>query len=177
MNRWIGVVALGLLATACGGDEAQSPSTTAVTFATVPSTTTTTTEVVATEPPSVSCDAPAYLPTVLPDRAVPERPDPAEVPIDRFTAIPETGTAIWLDGAGAPVVVVVRGALPPADWAGETEVIEILGDIPAQLGPLEGGHWGVAWAFQRDDQCSWYSLIVYPPTDIDEVRALAAGLG
>jgi len=80
------------------------------------------------------------------------------------------------DENGNPVMVLIRGALPPVQFSADIEPITILDGVPAALGPLEDGFWGVAWALSPDDRCDLYSLILYPPTSADQARGVALSL-
>jgi hypothetical protein len=123
----------------------------------------------------VSCPALEFSPTLLPDRVADEAPPSDRVAIDRFTAIPGTSLGMWVDATGSPVVVLVRGALPPESWQAEPELLEVRG-YDAALGRLAGDVVAVAWFEDPVDDCELYSLYLYPPTSEDEVRRVAASL-
>lgn len=139
---------------------------------TFPVTTTTTTAPTTTGLPA--CELPPLVPTVLPERVSGERPEPGRVAIDRFTARPGTSVLVWSDEGGDPVVVLVRGALPPEPWADDPVALPLRG-VEAALGPLSGGIWAVAW-FEGPDRCDEYTLVLYPPTGEAEAREVAVSL-
>lgn len=97
-----------------------------------------------------------------------------DLPADRYTAIEGTSTVVFVDEAGAPKVVIIRGSLPPDEWAGRTIRLEVAG-FGAALGTMPDGGWAVAWA-ESGSRCDQYSLIVYPPTSREEVEVVARGL-
>lgn len=154
---------------ACG--TATPPEEVVVTI-TFPVTTTTVTAPTTTGLPA--CDLPALVPAVLPERVATDRPEPGTVAIDRFTARPGTAVRMWSDERGEPVVVLVRGALPPEPWAGEPVPFPIRG-VEGALGPLSEGVWAAAW-FEGPERCDDYTLVLYPPTGEEEVREVAASL-
>jgi hypothetical protein len=166
-----------LLASACGSSDSTPEPTTATSppATSAPSTTTTEPSTTTTEILPI-CEPAGFFPTVLPDRAVDETPDFADVPFDQFTIIPGAWIGMRNDAAGAPVMVLIRGALPPVRFTDDIEPIEILDGVPAALGPLEDRFWAVAWALSPDERCDLYSLIFYPPTSIDEARQVALSL-
>jgi hypothetical protein len=150
------------------------PSTTVtITIPLTPTTTTTTpTTSSSTAPPT--CDPPAFLPSVLPERVIDDRPDVSAVPLDELTLQPGTIVTGWTDEEGDPVVVFVRGALPPKRWVTTPETIVVRG-TEAALGDLGDGIWAVAW-FEGPDRCDEYYLVLYPPTGADEARMVAESL-
>lgn len=165
------IVCLTAVSAACSTG-AEPASTTAP-----PATTTTTTAVTTTttsQPGLEPCPPPTFLPTVLPDRVVDDQPSPAAVPLDAFTLQPGTLVTGWTDDQGEPVLVIVRGDLPPRQWIATPEKIEVRG-VEAALGDLGEGIWGVAW-FEGPDRCDDYYLVFYPPTGPDEARAVAMSL-
>jgi len=162
---------------ACSGGSSTSSTTTSVPATTTteaPTTTsrasTTTTEVLEL------CDAPEFFPAVLPAAAVDETPAFEDVPFDQFTVVPGAWIGMRNDESGNPVMVLIRGALPPVQFTEEIEPITILDGAPAALGPLGDGYWAVAFALAPDDRCELYSLVLYPPTSADEARAVALSL-
>ena len=157
------VVGICLLLGACSTEPA--PTTTTVTVP--PSTTSTTTDVAGLD----ACDPPHFLPTTLPVRVAATQPESRDIPLDQFTILPGTTIRVWAGASGAPVMVMIRGALPPEKWTGTPERIIIRG-VEAALGPLENGVWAAAW-FEGPDSCDEYSLIFYPPVDAEEARAVA----
>ncbi|GBD85474.1 hypothetical protein BMS3Abin02_01882 [bacterium BMS3Abin02] len=164
MRRALAAIAAVLIA-ACSPEPATT--TTAPTTTTVPAAAVTTTTV------SVSdvCDPPDFLPTVLPARVAADQPDSRDVLLDQFTTIPGTTIRLWAGASGSPVMVMIRGALPPERWTATPERISVRG-VDAALGPLQDGVWAVAW-FEGPDVCDEYSLIFYPPADPAEIRAVA----
>lgn len=172
-----GLALIVVLGAACtGGVEAEPVTTTSVpvTTSTIPATTTSSTATGSGE--ELSCDAPPYFPESLPDRAAADQPDSADAPFDPFLLIAGTSNRFVVDAAGDPVVAVIRGSLPPEQWAAEPEVIDILDGVPAALGPLSNGVWAVGWVLSETDPCDRYTLIVYPPTGADEIRQVALSL-
>lgn len=163
------LLALAVMTAGCSGGTPATSSTT--TLPPTPLTTTTTTTTVATVD---ACDPPVFLPTVLPARVADQQPPTSSVPLDQFTTLPGTTIRFWADADGSPVMVLVRGALPPVRWTAAPEHVPVRG-ADAAMGPLGDGVWAVAW-FEGPDRCDEYSLIFYPPADPDEVRAVAEGL-
>lgn len=162
---------LTLAACATGAD----PTTTSPTITiTIPIGTTTTTTTTATIPAPQTCDPPTFLPTILPDRVVDDRPDVSAVPLDDLTLQPGTIVTGWTDESGKPVLAMVRGALPPTRWVNTPERIGVRG-TEAAVGDLGEGTWAVAW-FEGPDRCDEYYLVFYPPTGPDEARTVAASL-
>lgn len=164
-----------VLVAGCGSSDAASDETTAAptlatTAAAASEPSTTTTEILSI------CEPAEFFPALLPERAVDETPDFADVPFDEFTIIPGAWIGMRNDADGSPVMVLIRGALPPVKFTDDIEPIEILDGVPAALGPLEDGFWAVAWALSPDERCDLYSLIFYPPTSIDEARQVALSL-
>jgi len=165
VKRWL--IALLLLSTACS--PAAVTSTTAATSTTIASTTTATSVDLVN-----ACDPPTFLPTVLPARAAATQPNIPKVPLDQFTMLPGTTIHIWSDDSDQPVMVVIRGALPPVKWIETPEHITVRG-VDAAFGPLPDGVWGAAW-YEGPDTCDEYSVIFYPPVDVDEARMVAESM-
>jgi hypothetical protein len=161
-----------LLLTACAAvADPTTPSTTII----IPVTTTAvSTTAVSTVPPPETCEPPTFLPTLLPDRVIDDRPDVSAVPLDEFTLQPGTIVTGWTDGEGNPVLAMVRGALPPTRWVNTPERITVRG-IEAALGDLGDGIWGVAW-FEGPERCDEYFLVFYPPAGPEEARVVAESL-
>lgn len=168
MRRRLPTIVLALLLAACG-DGTEAPTTSLVSIPTTETVTTTTSGSTTVEP----CDPPLFLPTVLPE-GVDAQPSPSAVPLDPFTLQPGTTVTGWADDDGNPVIVMVRGALPPEQWTATPEVIEVRG-VEAAVGPLSGGVWAVAW-FEGPDRCDEYSIIFYPPTDAETAKMVAGSL-
>ena len=124
----------------------------------------------------MDCDVSPYFPSAIPERARVPQPDASEAPFDPVLSIAGTSSLFRVDASGDLVIVMLRGTLPPEDWAEDPEVIQILDGLPAALGPLSDGVWAVAWVESEDDPCDWYTLLVYPPTNADEARELAESL-
>ncbi len=125
-------------------------------------------------PPVVACTEAPFVPTVLPEGVTEEGPDVSNIPFDIYTTISGTSTSVWTGSEGQPLLVIVRGALPPLRWIETPEVITVR-DTEAALAPLPDGVWGVAW-FEGPDRCDEYSIILYPPADAETVRAIAESL-
>jgi hypothetical protein len=165
------VIALALILAACSGEAASSTTTSAPpstsTTATRPATTTTVETI-------ESCDDVPYRPLVLPGRVAGLEAEPEDLGRDLYTTIPGTAVRIWVDEDLAPIVVLIRGALPPEPWSGPTARIEVVGE-DAALGPLPGDRWAVAW-FESDDRCDLYTLVISPPTSAEEALEVAESL-
>lgn len=149
------------------------PTTTTPTI-TIPITTTSSTTTTPTIPAPQTCDPPTFLPTILPDRVVDDRPDVSAVPLDDLTLQPGTIVTGWTDESGKPVLAMVRGALPPTRWVNAPERIAVRG-TEAAVGDLGEGTWAVAW-FEGPDRCDEYYLVFYPPTGLEEAKQVAASL-
>jgi len=72
------------------------------------------------------------------------------------------------------VMALVRGTLPPEQFTGQREIVKVDG-IDAVLAPVSDDHWVVAW-YETDDRCDLYTLVLYPPVDVDQAREVVAGL-
>lgn len=96
------------------------------------------------------------------------------MPLDEFTLQPGTIVTAWPDETGNPVVVMVRGGLPPRRWIETPETIEVHG-VEAAFGNLGDGLWAAAW-FEGPDRCDEYYVVFYPPTGPDEARAVVESL-
>jgi hypothetical protein len=96
------------------------------------------------------------------------------VPLDLFTTLPGTTIRFWSDPSGDPVMVMIRGSLPPEKWTGTPEHITVRG-IDAAFGPLPDGVWAVAW-YEGPDTCDEYSVIFYPPVDTEEAKVVAESM-
>ena len=170
-------LAVVMVLAACSGGSGDGSTSTratlgAVISATEPTSTTTTT----TLPPLELCDAVESFPQIMPARVVAGVPETADVDFDEFTLIAGAINAIRFDEAGAPVLVMIRGALPPRQFTEDHQVIEILDGIPALVGPIGDGYWASAWAVPPGERCDLYSLIFYPPVDEAEVLEVAASV-
>ena len=176
MKPAAGLVAGLLLLSACNG-LSSDPTLLAPTTAPLPpldpsaKDTSTTTE---PPPPVVACDDVPFVPSVLPEGVTEEGPDVSAIPFDIYTTISGTTTSVWSSLADQPLLVIIRGALPPVRWVEAPEVIAVR-DTDAALGPLPDEFWGVAW-FEGPDRYDEYSIILYPPADADLARAVAEGI-
>lgn len=178
MKPLLGVLAALLALSACNGVSSDAtvlppdPSALLPGDATVQDTSTTTEP----SPPVVACTEAPFVPSVLPDGVTEEGPDVSNIPFDIYTTISGTSTSVWSGSEGQPLLVIVRGALPPVRWL-ETPPLEELTvrDTQAALGALPDGVWGVAW-FEGPDRCDEYSIILYPPGDAETVRGIAESL-
>lgn len=94
---------------------------------------------------------------------------------DVFTSLPGTSQTVFANEAGTPAMAIIRGALPPTNWTGATERVELRG-VTGAIGPLADGMWAVAWA-ESPDRCDEYSIFIYPPGTIDEARRVAESAG
>lgn len=161
------MIAALLFATACSGGVETTTTTTIAPTTSTPATTTTVDLVNA-------CDPPTFLPTILPARVSAQQPSIPNVPLDQYTTLPGTTIHIWSDDANQPVMVIVRGALPPVKWVNTAEHITVRG-VDAAFGQLPGDTWGAAW-FEGPDACDEYSVIFYPPVDVAEARRVAESM-
>ena len=127
-----------------------------------------------TDPALVECPPPPYATQVLPDRASEDPAPPSQVEFDRFTSLAGTSSAIWTDAEGVTVMALVRGTLPPEQFTGQREIVKVDG-IDAVLAPVSDDHWVVAW-YETEDRCDLYTLVLYPPVDVDQAREVVAGL-
>jgi hypothetical protein len=150
------------------------PTTTSSSTIIIPIATTSSTTTAPTIPPPQTCDPPTFLPTILPDRVIDDRPDVSAVPLDDFTLQPGTIVTGWTDESGNPVLAMVRGGLPPTRWINPPERIAVRG-TEAAVGDLGEGVWAVAW-FEGPDRCDEYYLVLYPPTGPEEARLVAESL-
>ena len=167
MRRYL---ALAIALAACSPGSATS--TTAGTLP-PPSTLVVTTTTIPRLAPLPLCEPPAYFPTVLP-AGVLAADEQGEFPADRYTAIEGTSTVVFVDEESQPKVVLVRGSLPPDEWAGRTVRIEVNG-FDAALGTMPDGAWAVAWT-ETSARCDQYSVIIYPPSSREEAEVVAGGL-
>lgn len=166
------LLALALVVSACGGSDGEATLLTQSTFSLPDVSDTTTTSTTEPPPPAVvSCDTADFVPSELPARVADERPEVKTIPFDLYTTISGTSTSVWSQDDGEPVLVIIRGSLPPFRWEATPEVIEVRG-TEAALGELPDGYWGVAW-FEGPDRCDEYSIVMYPPATAEEVRAVA----
>jgi hypothetical protein len=149
-----------------------APETTATTF---PEDSTSST-VAEPDEDSIDCDVSRYFPSPVPERARVQQPSASDAPFDPVLSIAGTSSRFLVDASGDLVLVMLRGTLPPEEWAEDPEVIDILDGLPAAVGPLSDGVWAVAWVESEDDPCDWYTLLVYPPTGADEAKELAESL-
>lgn len=160
-----------VLLAACGSNQSTDTLLTPTSAAVPDAPTSSTTE----PPPAVEACAPAsFVPTVLPDRVAADQPATRDVPYDLYTIISGTSTSVWSQEDGEPVVVVVRGSLPPVGWVESPERVTVR-EVEAALGELPDGAWGVAW-FEGPDRCDEYSIVLYPPATQEEARLVAESL-
>jgi len=175
--RALGLIGL-LIVSACSLGNGADGTTTVVTLGSLATITepTTTTAPVTTVAALETCEAPASTPTIMPERVVPEMPDPGTIEFDDFTRIAGTYAAIRFDETGSPVLLMIRGALPPRQFTSDTETVSVLGDIPALVGPIGDGYWAAAWAIPPGDRCDLYSLIFYPPVEPETALGVTESL-
>ncbi len=173
--RWAtGLVGGFLLLSACSGVSSNSTLLPPDTAPLPPLEATNTSTTIEPPPPVVACDDAAFVPSVLPEGVTDQGPDVSSIPFDIYTTISGTSISVWTGEEADPLLVIVRGALPPVRWLETPEVITVR-DADAALGPLPGGVWGVAW-FEGPDPCDEYSIILYPPADAELVKAIAESL-
>lgn len=165
------VLVVALLLAACSNATADSTSITAPVAPTATTAAPATTSTLAT---IEACDEVPYRPLTVPERASASAVDSNDLGDDPYTTIPGTSIRVWVDGQAEPVMVLIRGALPPESWAGPTARVEVL-RWEAALGPLPGDRWAVAW-FESEDRCDLYTLLLYPPTSADEALEVAESL-
>ncbi len=170
------LLSIALVVTACSGGAADTTTSSRVTLPAL-ITTTEATSPPSTEAPLALCPDIETFPRVLPEQVVPGVPETSSVELDEFTLIEGAFTAIRFDADGDPVLVAIRGALPPRQFTADSEVVEILGGIPALVGPIGDGYWAAAWAIPPGDRCDLYSLIFYPPVDRDTAIEVTASVG
>ncbi len=165
----LGVVLLAVAVMGCSSDV--PPASTA---AVAPPTTTVAAESTTTLATIESCDDVPYRPLFVPDRVAGAGAVAGSSDDDPYLAIPGTTVDVWVDADGHPVIALIRGALPPAPWAGPTARVEVAREDGA-LGPLADGVWAVAW-FESDARCDLYTLVLYPPTSANEALEVAESL-
>jgi len=166
--RFLRVVALLLL---IGGCSTSPESTTSLA-----STTTDPVETTTTLEPLVECPQIPYRVPGLPARVAGQNADPAAIEEDEFTSLGGTRSVFWVDEGGNLTVALIRGALPPRDWPGEKQEIEVAGQRAA-VGPFEDGLWVAGW-FDDDGQerCDLYTMVFYPPIKPEEVETALASI-
>lgn len=171
MNRALPLMLL-LLAACTGGI---TTTTTTLVPGDPSSTTSSTSPVATTTLPTVeSCDDVPYRPLTTPSRAAGDRTEATDLGNDAYTTIPGTSIKLWVGEDSEPVMVIIRGSLPPEPWAGPTARVDLLRQ-EAALGPLPGDRWAVAW-FEGEDRCDLYTLLLYPPTSAAEALEIAESL-
>jgi hypothetical protein len=161
-------LAIVLLLAGCSSPATTSPPPPSTVETTTTSSTTTAVELIN------ACDPPTFFPTVLPATVSATQPSTSQIQLDQFTTLPGTTIRVWSGDSGQPVMVMIRGTLPPEKWTAAPEHVTVRG-IDAALGPLQDGVWAAAW-YEGPDSCDEYSLIFYPPVDTDEARAVAESM-
>lgn len=155
---------IALLASACTDGGAVSTTTQSPpTPTTVPETTTTVERL-------VDCPAPPYDISSFPSGVSSDQVPVSDLPFDDYTIVPGSSSEIWLADDGSLAMALIRGALPPEQWPGDSQIVEIDG-VDARVGPFESGEWVVAWFEEPGERCDQYTLVFYPPVDPQEVRA------
>jgi len=154
----------------CGATATPLGTTVALTTSTSTTLGTTTTSRAGLEP----CQEPDVT-VSFPPSTVSESQTVATDYSDAFTSMPGTSQTVFANEAGTPAMVIVRGALPPTNWVGATERVELRG-VTGAIGPLAEGVWAVAWA-ESSDRCGRYSIFIYPPGTIDDARRVAESAG
>jgi len=158
------ILTLAVLAAACTDGGAASTTTEA------PTTTTTVQETTTTVERLADCPAPPYDIGAFPSGVSAEQVPVADLPFDDYTIVPGSSSEIWLADDGSLAMALIRGALPPERWPGESQIVDIDG-VDARVGPFEAGEWVVAWFEEPGERCDQYTLVFYPPVDPQEVRA------
>jgi hypothetical protein len=159
-----------LLLPACSSQTEPTTTTT-----TVIETTTTTVEETTTTTFPPECAPPPYRVDVLPAKVAGDAVDPDDIPRDDHLEVAGTSATIWLDDDGGLAVALIRGTLPLEQWPGVRYEAFIDG-ARAVAGPFEDGSWMVGWFEQPGDRCDLFTMIFYPPTDLDVVRATLASM-
>ena len=163
-------VAVLLLVGACAPGTVVESTTT-----TLPEPTTTTAPLTVDAPVIQPCDPPDVSLAVLPS-TVSSSAEVGEDFRDALTSVIGTSQILFAQDDGTPALALIRGSLPPVNWTGATERVDVRG-FTAALGPLTDGVWAIAWAESDDDQCSFYSIFVYPPGTVDDARRVAEAAG
>lgn len=158
------LLTLAALAAACSDGGA------ATTTVEAPSTTTTLAETTTTVERLADCPAPPYDIGSFPSGISSDQIPVEDLPFDDYTIVPGSSSEIWLAEDGSLAMALIRGALPPEQWPGESQIVEIDG-VDARVGPFESGEWVVAWFEQPGERCDQYTLVFYPPVDPQEVKA------
>jgi hypothetical protein len=135
-----------------------------------PPTTTTAQETTTTVERLADCPAPPYDIGFFPSGISSDQVPVADLPFDDYTIVPGSSSEIWLADDGSLAMALIRGALPPEQWPGESQIVDIDG-VDARVGPFEGGEWVVAWFEAPGERCDQYTLVFYPPVDPQEVEA------
>jgi hypothetical protein len=156
-------VAFAVLAAACSDGAAVSTTTAQPTTTSVPETTTTVERL-------ADCPAPPYQISTFPSGISSDQVPVADLPFDDYTTVPGSSSEIWLADDGGLAMALIRGALPPEQWPGESQIVDIDG-VDARVGPFETGEWVVAWFEEPGERCDQYTLVFYPPVDPQEVQA------
>ena len=170
------IIALVFAACSPGSGDATTTSVVFVEAIPRPTSTSSTSTTVAAEIPDL-CAPSTFFPQIVPDSVVAGVPDTADVPIDEFSLIAGTYAASQFDAEGNPVIMMIRGALPPRQFSGETDTVMVLNEIPAVIGSIGDGFWAAAWALPPGERCDLYSLIFYPPVDEASVPAVVESIG
>lgn len=158
------IVVLAVAVVACTDGGAASTTTEA------PMTTTTVQETTTTVERLADCPAPPYDIGSFPSGVSSEQVPVADLPFDDYTIVPGSSSEIWLADDGSLAMALIRGALPPEQWPGESQIVDIDG-VDARVGPFETGEWVAAWFEQPGERCDQYTLVFYPPVDPREVQA------
>lgn len=135
-----------------------------------PATTTTVQETTTTVERLADCPAPPYDIGFFPSGISSDQVPVADLPFDDYTIVPGSSSEIWLADDGSLAMALIRGALPPEQWPGASQIVDIDG-VDARVGPFEGGEWVVAWFEAPGERCDQYTLVFYPPVDPQEVQA------
>ena len=158
------ILTLAVLVAACTDGGAASTTTEP------PTTTTTVQETTTTVERLADCPAPPYDIGTFPSGISSEQVPVADLPFDDYTIVPGSSSEIWLADDGSLAMALIRGALPPEQWPGESQIVDIDG-VDARVGPFESGEWVAAWFEEPGERCDQYTLVFYPPVDPQEVQA------
>ncbi len=160
--RWGRVAIVAVVCVACS--QTSTPTTTIAPTTTVVETTSTTRERL------VDCAAPQYEITSFPSGISANQTPVSDLPFDQYTTVPGSASRIFLAEDGGLAMALVRGTLPPEEWPGDSQLIDIDG-AQGRVGPFDDGTWVVAWFEQPGERCDRYTLVFYPPIDPLEVRS------
>lgn len=156
------MVMCAVLVAACTEGGASTTTTALPATTTIPETTTTVERL-------ADCPAPPYDISAFPSGVSSDQVPVEDLPFDDYTIVPGSSSEIWLADDGSLAMALIRGALPPEQWPGESQIVDIDG-VDARVGPFDTGEWVAAWFEQPGERCDRYTLVFYPPVDPQEVQ-------